>query len=97
MPGRVIATIFAFASFSACLIYGAYMGVESVWLITNAVLVMMLCYVVGRVGGYITQRCVDEHIDQYKKQHPIPDEQAAVAEAGAVPPVAESGPATGQP
>ncbi|MEM1211511.1 MAG: hypothetical protein AAGI68_04355 [Planctomycetota bacterium] len=80
MPGRVIATIFAFAAFAASLVYGAYLGVSSFSLMTTAIMVMLACYTVGRFGGYVIQRCVDDHIDQYKAANPIPDEEAAVAE-----------------
>ncbi|MEM6392302.1 MAG: hypothetical protein AAF797_05975 [Planctomycetota bacterium] len=80
MPGRVIATIFAFAAFAASLVYGAYLGVSSFTLMTTAMMVMLACYAVGRFGGYVIQRCVDDHIERYRAAHPIPDEEAAMAE-----------------
>ncbi len=74
MPARVIACLFAFCSFLACLAYGVWLDQPLETMLLNAMVVMLACYAVGRVGGYVAQRGVDDHIERFKQQNPLPDE-----------------------
>jgi len=38
----------------------------------RAILVMMICYIVGLLVGAVAERTIAEHIEQYKEQNPIP-------------------------
>ena len=37
---------------------------------------MIVAWCVGRIVGAIAQRTVDEHIEQYKQEHPIETDDA---------------------
>lgn len=83
IPSRVIATCFALVSFAAALLIGLHSGNSAGVLIWRATLVMVVCWIVGRVVGAVAQRVVDEHIESYKREHPIPGDEAEGAMAGA--------------
>lgn len=82
IPSRVIASCFALVSFAAALLIGLMSGNSAGVLIWRATLVMIACWVIGRIVGSVAQRVVDEHIEKYKQEHPIPGDEADDAMAG---------------
>jgi hypothetical protein len=46
----------------------------------RALIVMAVCYPIGRLVGSIAQKTVQDHIDRYKKEHPIPTDEEPAAE-----------------
>ncbi|MEX0655214.1 MAG: hypothetical protein WD534_08290 [Phycisphaeraceae bacterium] len=80
IPSRVIASCFALVSFAAALLVGLLSGNGAGVIIWRATLVMLACWVIGWIVGLVAQRVVDDHIQTYKQNNPIPGE--ADAEAG---------------
>jgi len=79
MTSRVIATCFALVSLSATLFAGA-MARNTPWRVASVGLVTMICcYLIGRVVGHLAERVVKQHIEQYKRDHPIPEDPATTA------------------
>ena len=71
VPSRVIATCFALVSFAAALLVGMAAGNSAATIIVRATVLLIVAWCVGRIVGAIAQRTVDEHVEQYKQQHPI--------------------------
>ena len=91
MTARVIATIFALISFAAALLVGTQAGNPLSTILSRALLIMLGCYVIGRLIGGVAQLTVQHHIESYQARFPIPDrleasEDFAASEA-ADPPV----------
>lgn len=80
MPSRVIATIFALVSFTAALAVGFTAGNTPVTIMLRAMIVMVVCWAIGRVVGEIMQRVVHDHVADYIAEHPIPDQESYLAE-----------------
>lgn len=88
MTSRVIATIFALVSFAAALIVGQQAGNPAVTVLSRALLIMLACYVIGRLIGAIANTTVNDHIERYRADHPMPegmDELEAQATGTAAP------------
>ena len=41
---------------------------------------MFICWIIGRAVGALAQRTVDQQIEQYKEQFPIPDTEAQASD-----------------
>jgi hypothetical protein len=39
----------------------------------QGIAIMLVCYIVGRLLGGIAQRAIDEHTEQHRAEHPIPE------------------------
>ena len=76
MTARVIATIFALVSFAAALIVGHQAGNPMVTILSRALLIMLGCYLVGRVIGGVAHATVNHHLDHYRAQYPMPEGMA---------------------
>jgi putative Mn2+ efflux pump MntP len=71
MPTRIIATSFALVAFAASVLGGLAVDNPAVTILWRALMSMVICYTLGVVIGTAAQRAVDEHIENYKKQHPL--------------------------
>ncbi len=78
IPSRVIATCFALIGFAAAVIVGLAASNSSITILWRALAVMILCWIVGRPIGALTQRSVEAHIAEYKQRHPIPGDGPAI-------------------
>lgn len=38
-------------------------------------IVMLVCWIIGRAVGGIAQTAIREHVDQYKQSHPLPQDE----------------------
>jgi len=76
IPARVIASCFGLLGFIAAIIVGIAAGNPFVTILWRAILVMLACWIVGRVIGSIMQSTIEDHIAKLKEQQPIPDEDA---------------------
>ena len=74
IPARVIATSFALLCFTATIVAGLYNGNGWVSILTSALLVCVLAWIVGTMLGALILRCINEQIQQHVKDNPIPDE-----------------------
>ncbi len=68
--------------FAAAAVAGAVAGNTTTTVLWRAMLVMGACWVIGWGVGFVTEKAVQEHIDSYKQQHPIPDHTASVDDQG---------------
>ena len=66
-------------SFAAACVVGVAVGNSSTTILTRAVVVMVLAWFVGRVIGGIAQKTIEDHLNSYKRNHPIPDSSGAAA------------------
>jgi len=83
IPARVIAACFALVGFAAAIAVGLAAHNSAITVIWKAIVVMMACYVVGRVIGAVAQRAVQQDIDRFKQAHPFPNGAAARTDRGA--------------
>jgi hypothetical protein len=81
IPSRVIASCFAITGFVAALVIGFAASLSTDEILLRAIVVMAICWPVGRLLGGMAQRAVEENVSQYKRAHPIPD--SAVTDAAA--------------
>jgi len=70
----VIATSFALLAFIAAVVVGFAAGNELHTIVWRATIVMVWCWVIGRIVGAVAQRTVERHITRYKLEHPIPED-----------------------
>ena len=81
MPSKIIATCFALGCFACAMVVGVLAGNSANTIIMRAMFVMFPAWIVGRVVGGIAERVIIEHIDQYKRANPIPDDHQALVDA----------------
>ena len=74
IPARVIATSFALICFTATIAVGMFNGNDWISILSSALLVCLLAWVVGSLLGALILRCVNEQIEQHTIDNPIPDE-----------------------
>jgi len=65
-------------SFAATAVANYVVGNEMSTVLLRAMLVMLICYAVGWVVGAIAQRTIHEHIEQYKQDNPIPQDEVGL-------------------
>jgi len=70
----VIATCFALISFAAAVVVNVAVGNSLQTVVERAIVVMVVCWVIGGIVGSVLQRIVAEHIEKYKRDHPIEDD-----------------------
>lgn len=88
MPHRVIATTLALIGFTTAIVAGLIAQNPAVTTLWRALVAMVACYAVGLGVGAAAQRAVQEHVEQYQRQHPL--EPGAEHEQQAAPPSQEA-------
>ena len=73
MPTRVITSSVALIAFALAIGLGAFAGNSAATTIWRALVAMTACYVVGLLIGQAARSAMNEHIERYKKEHPIPE------------------------
>lgn len=73
MPTKVIAASLALVAFALAIALGLYAGNTAATTIGRALIVMVVCYVVGQLIGYVGRTAMAEHVERYKQEHPIPE------------------------
>ena len=71
--GRVIAGLFALASFGVAMISGLASDNPASSVLTHAIMAMFLSYPVGWVVGMICQHVIDDHLKIHKEANPALD------------------------
>jgi uncharacterized membrane protein YcjF (UPF0283 family) len=74
IPARVIATSFALICFAATIVVGMFNNNDWISILSSALLVCMLAWIVGSLLGALILRCVNEQIQQHVAENPIPEE-----------------------
>ena len=84
VPSKVVATAFALTGFAVALVAGLAAGNTSMRILTAALISMVVCHLLGLIGGAIGERVVNEHLSTYRAGRPVPEfkrEPATAAEA----------------
>lgn len=71
--GRVIACLFALASFGVAMISGLASDNPASSVLTRALMAMFLSYPVGWIVGMICQHVIDDHLKIHKEANPALD------------------------
>ncbi len=58
-------------------------GNGAMLILWRALVTMLVCYIIGLVVGHIASRLIDDSIREYKKAHPIPDDEPRPKSRGA--------------
>lgn len=75
IPARLIATCFALVAFAAATAVGLAADNPAGTILKRALIAMLICWFIGRLVGQVAQRAVQDHIDAYKVENPIPHDQ----------------------
>lgn len=73
MPTKVIAASFALIAFALAIALGVVAGNTAATTIWRGLVAMIVCYFLGQLIGYAGRRAMTEHVDRYKREHPIPE------------------------
>jgi hypothetical protein len=82
IPSKLIATCFALVCFAAAIVVGLAAGNPAMTVLWRALLVMGAAWLVGQVVGAVLCRALEEHVEQYRQQHPLPGEGGQQAPSG---------------
>ncbi len=77
ISANVIATCFALVGFTASLIVGWAAGNSAYTILWRSAVAFCICHLVGRLIGSIAQRTIEDNIETYKREHPIPSDPVA--------------------
>lgn len=81
MPSRMIACSLALLAFAAATVAGIAVGNPAITTVWRALLAMIGCYAVGSLLGTLAERALSEHIEQYKRDHPLEPEVTTTKDA----------------
>ena len=62
--------------FTASLVVGGAAGNPAATVVWRSLIAFLLCYLVGKIVGFVAQRTIEEDIAAYKREHPIPRDPA---------------------
>lgn len=74
MTSRVIASVFALVSFSATLFAGYMAHNTPLKMVSFSFVTMIVCYGIGRIIGGLAEYVIQQHIEKYKRDFPIPED-----------------------
>lgn len=74
MPTRLIASSFALIAFTLALVMGVSAGNTTTRTLINALGAMMVCYMVGMFISSAAFGAIREHIEEYERNHPMPQQ-----------------------
>ncbi len=94
MPTHIIASCFALATFAVAIVAGLAVDNPAMTTLKRALAAMCLAYPVGWLIGWMGHRAVREHLENYKREHPIEPQEADETTESIEPetPQAEAGP-----
>lgn len=97
----MIAVCFALTGFTAAVLIGwLYAHNSASVILSRAIGIMLVCYVIGRILGGIAQQVIEQEIVAYRKAHPIPSDEIeadAAEPASAAPAQSANQPREAQP
>lgn len=80
VPARVIASIFALAAFAIAIVAGLAAHNATRTILMNAMIVMVVCNVVGLMIGAVFEHAIHDHLRQYRAANEIPELETHRAE-----------------
>ncbi len=78
---KVIACGFALLGFALAVISGLLAGNPATMVLGRALIVLMVCNMLGHAAGTILFRVVDEHVHAYEAARPVPEVSLTTAPA----------------
>ncbi len=81
VPTKIVASCLALIGFAAAILAGLSVDNPASTTISRALVAMFVCYIIGLAVGAVAQRAVQEHVDTYKKEHPLEPPIATAQEA----------------
>lgn len=84
VPVHSIAACFTLAAFSVSMFAGMIAGNDSADVISRALFIMVICWIVGLIVARCAAVAVEEYVDMYRASRPVPDSEISVAELRAV-------------
>lgn len=82
-PSKVIAFIFALTAFAVAIAAGMFGGDPAESVLSRALVVLVVCQLVGTALGSTVNHVLNEYLKQYETDHPVPDVPSAPAAQGA--------------
>lgn len=79
MPTRIIACSFSLIAFALALVIGLMAGNPTLRILQSGLAAGFVCLLIGAMIGRIAHRVIEDDIERYQEQHPIPDENDALA------------------
>jgi hypothetical protein len=73
VPAQLIATCLSLTGFAAALVGGLSAQNPAGVTLRRALVSMAACYAAGLLIGFVAQLAVQEHLDQYRSSHPLPE------------------------
>jgi putative Mn2+ efflux pump MntP len=77
---KLIATAFALCGFTVAVVSGLAAGNSAQRVLTTALISMIVCQIAGLLVGIVGERTVNDYVQTYKRDHPIPGAPRALAE-----------------
>jgi tetrahydromethanopterin S-methyltransferase subunit C len=72
VTSKLIATALGLCGFAVAILAGLAAGNDTARILTTAIVCMIICQFAGLAVGILGERVVSEHLETYRKQHPIP-------------------------
>ncbi|MEM9253711.1 MAG: hypothetical protein AAGB29_15330 [Planctomycetota bacterium] len=72
----MIAACFGLVGFAASCVLNTASGNPAVTTLWRSMLVMLICWLIGRLAGAVMYRVVLDLIERHQAENPIPDENA---------------------
>lgn len=70
---KAIASIFGFAGFTVSTTSAFLAGSDAQHALADALVALVVCYIVGTICGSVVVRVIVEHNEEYEKANPIPE------------------------
>jgi hypothetical protein len=81
MPTRIIACSFSLIAFALALVIGLIVDNPTLTILRGALVAGFVCLLLGAMVGHFAHRVIEDDIERYRQEHPIPDEDEALAAA----------------
>lgn len=80
-PTRVLASCFSLAAFAIAIVSGLAADRSTGAILGTAILALFICQFLGLILGMIVEAALDENMERYRQQHPVPDLAASADQA----------------
>jgi hypothetical protein len=77
IPTKMVAAVFALCAFTVAIVAGMATGNPSEAVLTNALICLVLCHVLGLFVGAVGERALAETVAAHKAANPIPGGESA--------------------
>ncbi len=78
-PTKIISAVMGLTAFALAALAGWSVHNPLPTILTRAIIAMVACFAVGQVLGWAVTKLAREHMDTYRKRHPIPTTSSSKA------------------